>query len=288
MNLHEIKYFLSLSELLHFGKASASCNLSPSALTRSIKRLEEQLGQELFIRDRRSVKLTSAGTKFRSYAQNAIRDWENICEELSDKDSVSGLVSIYASVTAVYSLLPNLLESYRKEFPEVQLELRTGSAEESIQQILDGEIDLAVAALPDKQHPRLEFKPLTETNLVFVGSTQESSFPTKNGILDLSKTPLVLPRSGLSRRRLDEYLKKHDIHAHINTEVSGNEGILAMVRLGSGVGIVPELVLEKSPFRNDVCKIESAPQLSPYVVGLCTTHQNLKRANIRALWELTN
>jgi len=288
VNLHEIKYFLSLSELLHFGKASASCNLSPSALTRSIKRLEEQLGQELFIRDRRSVKLTSAGTKFRSYAQNAIRDWENICEELSDKDSVSGLVSIYASVTAVYSLLPNLLESYRKEFPEVQLELRTGSAEESIQQILDGEIDLAVAALPDKQHPRLEFKPLTETNLVFVGSTQESSFPTKNGILDLSKTPLVLPRSGLSRRRLDEYLKKHDIHAHINTEVSGNEGILAMVRLGSGVGIVPELVLEKSPFRNDVCKIESAPQLSPYVVGLCTTHQNLKRANIRALWELTN
>lgn len=288
MNLHEIKYFLSLSELLHFGKASASCNLSPSALTRSIKRLEEQLGQELFIRDRRSVKLTSAGTKFRSYAQNAIRDWENICEELSDKDSVSGLVSIYASVTAVYSLLPNLLESYRKEFPEVQLELRTGSAEESIQQILDGEIDLAVAALPDKQHPRLEFKPLTETNLVFVGSTQESSFPTKNGILDLSKTPLVLPRSGLSRRRLDEYLKKHNIHAHINTEVSGNEGILAMVRLGSGVGIVPELVLEKSPFRNDVCKIESAPQLSPYVVGLCTTHQNLKRANIRALWELTN
>lgn len=285
VNLHEIKNFLALAEHLHFGRASQLCNLSPSALTRSIQRIEESTGQELFYRDNRSVTLTPAGETFRHYATNALRDWEQLQENLRDDDAISGVVSIYASVTAAYSLLPNLLESYRASYPEVQLELRTGSAEHAIQQILDGDIDIAVAALPEKKHTRLEFKPLTRTNLVFVSSVKDHQEHQKLG---LSEAPLVLPQTGLSRCRLDQYLKAKSITPNINTEVSGNEGILAMVRLGCGIGMVPELVLERSPFRNDLQKIDNAPELEPYVVGLCTTHQNLKRPSIAALWELEN
>jgi len=286
LNLHEIKNFLVLADKLHFGRASQACNLSASALTRSIQRIEESIGQTLFLRDNRTVSLTPAGEKFRNYAVSATRDWEAFCEDIKEDDSVSGLVSIYASVTAVYSLLPDLLESYRAAYPDVQLELRTGSAEESVQQVLDGVIDLSVAALPDRQHSRLEFMPLIETNLVFVGTRNTQTTPMKNGQLDLTRAPLVLPRSGLSRSRLDQWLKNHHINANIITEVSGNEGILAMVRLGCGIGIVPELVLERSPFKDDVQKIANAPKLAPYVVGLCTTRKNLNRPGIAALWEL--
>lgn len=286
MNLHEIKNFLVLADKLHFGRASQARNLSPSALTRSIQRIEESIGQSLFLRDNRTVSLTAAGEKFRNYALSAVRDWESFCEEIHGDDSVAGLVSIYASVTAVYSLLPDLLESYRSAYPDVQLELRTGSAEESVQQVLDGEIDLSVAALPDQQHSQLEFMPLTETNLVFVAPRKSKDIPMSNGQIDLARAPLVLPRSGLSRRRLDHWLKKNNIRPNINTEVSGNEGILAMVRLGCGVGMVPELVLERSPFRKDVKKINNSPELAPYVVGLCTTRKNLTRPGIAALWQL--
>lgn len=286
LNLHEMKNFLVLAEKLHFGRASQACNLSPSALTRSIQRIEESVGHALFLRDNRTVTLTPSGEKFRNYASNALREWETFCEEIKSDGSVAGRVSIYASVTAVYSLLPDLLESYRTAYPEVQLELRTGSAEESVQQVLDGEIDLSVAALPDQQHARLEFMPLTETQLVFVGPRKSRDTPMRDGQLDLTRAPLVLPRSGLSRRRLDQWLKKHNTRPNINTEVSGNEGILAMVRLGCGIGIVPELVLERSPFRKDVRKITAAPKLAPYVVGLCTTQKNLTRPGIAALWEL--
>jgi LysR family positive regulator for ilvC len=286
LNLHEIKNFLVLAEKLHFGRASQACNLSPSALTRSIQRLEASVGEPLFIRDNRTVILTLAGEKFRSYATGAVRDWDTFREELNENDSIGGLVSIYASVTAVYSILPNLLESYRAAYPEVQLELRTGSAEESVQQVLDGVIDLSVAALPDRQHSRLEFMPLIETDLVFVGTRNTQTTAMKNGQLDLTRAPLVLPRSGLSRTRLDQWLKEHRIAPNIITEVSGNEGILAMVRLGCGIGIVPELVLERSPFRKDVQKISNAPELDPYVVGLCTTGKNLNRPGVAALWEL--
>lgn len=286
MNIHELKNFIVLAEQLHFGKASQACNLSPSALTRSIQRTEESLGQALFLRDNRTVTLTPAGEKFRNYANAAIRDWEIMRENLDDQGKISGLVSIYASVTAVYSLLPDLLEAYRLAYPDVHLELRTGSAEASIQQVINGEIDVSIAALPDRKHPRLEFMPLIETNLVFVASKKSEHLGTEKSPLDLSQAPLVLPRTGLSRRRLDVWLKQHDIEPIINTEVSGNEGILAMVRMGCGIGIVPELVLERSPFRKEVKKIADAPQLTPYVVGLCTTHKNLNRPSIEALWKL--
>lgn len=283
MTFHEIKNFLTLAELLHFGRASQVCNLSPSALTRSIQRIEESLGEPLFLRDNRTVSLTDAGNKFRAYAAQMLRDWETFREELQDDNRIGGTLSIYASVTAVYSLLPELLESYRSTYPDVHLELRTGSAEESVQQVLSGEIDLSIAALPDRALTGLEFMPLIETDLVFIGPL--------NGIavtepLDMTQTPLVLPRSGLSRSRIDQWLRQHNIRPNINTEVSGNEGILAMVRLGCGIGIVPELVLERSPFRDDVSKINNAPKLSPYTVGLCTTRKNLLRPSIAALWAL--
>ncbi|MFC5052023.1 HTH-type transcriptional activator IlvY [Rubritalea spongiae] len=288
MNHHEIKNFLTVAELLHFGRASELCNLSPSALTRSIQRLEHEIGQELFLRDNRHVQLTLAGEKFRDYAQKALRDWENVCEDLVDDGSVQGAVSIYASVTAVYSVLPSLLESYRSAYPNVKLSLRTGAAEESIEKLVAGEIDMAVAALPDRQIARVEFLPLLTTNLVFVGPKKHTAGVEYREPQDLRKLPLVLARSGLSRTRVDQCLRELGAHTARISEVSGNEGILAMVRLGCGIGVVPELVLEKSPFRDDVEILENTPKLEPYVVGLCSTQKNLQRASVAAMWELAS
>ncbi len=280
--------FLSLADSLHFGKASRACNLSPSALTRSIQRLEEEVGHPLFVRDNRTVTLTPAGVRFQTYARQARQEWQTLQQELHDSPSVSGPLSLYASITAVYSLLPELLEAYRAACPDVQLELRTGAAEQAVEQVLTGEIDLAVAALPDRRAPQLEFLPLTKIPLVFIAPKQgiNSAPPLKRGKLDLSLAPLVLPRSGLSRQRLDQWMKKNNVTPDITSEVSGNEALIAMVRLGCGIGIVPQLVLEKSPFCDDVRIVENAPLLDPYEVGLCATKRGLARPAVRAFWTL--
>lgn len=290
MNLRDLDIFLTLAETLHFGKASRACNLSPSALTRSIQRLEEEVGRPLFVRDNRSVALTPAGIQFQNYARQARQEWQEFQETLSDKPSVSGTLSLYASITAVYSLLPNLLEQYRSVCPDVQLELRTGAAEQAVEQVLSGEIDLAVAALPDRRTAQLEFLPLTKVPLVFIAPKQglHSEPPLKRSQLDLSLAPLVLPRSGLSRQRLDQWMKNNSITPDITSEVSGNEALIAMVRLGCGIGIVPQLVLEKSPFCNDVQILKNAPVLDPYEVGLCATKRGLTRPAVKAFWHLAS
>jgi LysR family positive regulator for ilvC len=288
MDIRELEIFLTTAELLHFGRASQACNLSPSALTRTIQRLEEQLGQTLFVRDNRTVQLSSAGERFRIYARQAVLDFKAFQESLAGSQKFVGNLSLYASITAVYSLLPDLLEVYRKTYPEVQLELRTGAAEEAVLQVESGEIDIAVAALPDRRSTGIEFLPIMTTPLFFIAGKQLTA---KNNLfekdqLDLSQVPLVLPQSGLSRRRLDKWLKKNRIVAKVSSEVSGNEAIISMVHLGGGVGIVPQLVLERSPFRDDVIILNKTPQLEPYVVGLCSSKRNLQKAPVKAFWQL--
>lgn len=262
--------------------------MSASALTRAIQRLEENVGVALFLRDNRGVALTEAGIIFSRYARQALLDWESMKSELSGNELTSGEISIYASVTAVYNLLPNLLEAFRTRYPSVQLSLKTGAAEDAVPQVLTGKFDLAVAALPDRQPGKLEFLPLRKTALVFIGPKDKSAVPMRDGSLDLATATLVLPSSGLSRRRLDTYLNKNSIRPQITTEVSGNEASIAMVRLGCGIGVVPELVLEKSPFRDEVQIIDQAPELAAYEVGLCSTQKSLKRRSVAALWELAS
>lgn len=288
MDIRELEIFLTLADLLHFGRASQACNLSPSALTRTIQRLEEELEQPLFLRDNRRVALSAAGERFRDYARRTLQEWRAFRGSLKEGETIVGTLSIYASVTAVYSLLPRLLEAYRRAYREVQLELSTGAAERAVAQVLSGEIDLAVAALPDRQQSQLEFLPITDTPLLFIAPQQGDAvpLPLPDGELDLARVPLVVPQKGLSRRRLDHWLKKRRITPDITSEVSGNEAIIAMVRLGCGVGIVPELVLARSPFREEVRILEAAPRLDPYVVGLCSTRRNLQRPVVRAFWQL--
>ncbi len=285
METRELEIFLAVAEHLHFGRASQVCHLSPSALTRTIQRLEEELERPLFLRDRSQVSLSPAGEELRRYARQALQQWQQLRAKLHDEGALAGTLSIYASITAVYSLLPDLLEAYRAAYPEVQLALRTGAAEQAMLQLQSGEIDLVVAAFPDRQSSSLAFLPITTTPLLFIAPRGgESLVAWRDGRIDLARTPLVLPQDGLSRRRLDQWLRRERIVPTVTTEVSGNEAIIPMVRLGCGVGIVPELVLERSPFRDEVEVLHEAPSLDPYEVGLCTSQRSLQLPHVLAFW----
>lgn len=284
MEIEALTIFIKAAELLHFGKASRACNLSPSALTRMIQRFEEEVGHSLFLRDNRRVVLTDAGRSFLIFAREAVQEWQHFRETLATNlETIGGTLSIYASITAVYSLLPELLEAYRVAYPSVHLDLRTGVAERAVEQVLDGGADLAVAALPDRVPDHIEFRPLIETPLVFIAAR---NFLVPRGPLDLSQLPLVVPQSGVARQRLDQWLRENELVPKISSEASGNEALIALVRLGAGIGIVPRLVLERSPFRKEIRVLARAPTLAPYTVGLCAATRTLQRPAVQAMWKL--
>jgi LysR family positive regulator for ilvC len=283
-----LKLFLHLSESLHFGKTGRACHISPSALSRQIQRMENEVGHPLFERDNRMVKLTPAGLLFREYARAVLEKWQDLLDELTeDQQILKGEISIYCSVTASLSILPELLGNFRTCYPKVHIRLKTGDAAIAVKNVVDGDIDIAVTALPDRLPKILEFKVLTQVDPVFVAPKVpwEFSKAFKTNI-PWAKIPMILSSKGLVRKRVDQWFKKKKIQPNIYAQVAGNEAILAMVALGCGVGIVPGLVVANSSIRDRIITLGVKPPLPPYDVGVCAKKRKMKFRLVRAFWEV--
>ena len=287
MDIQDLKLFRHLAGSLHFGRTSQACNITPSGLTRTIQRLEAELNKQLFVRDNRSVALTPAGKTFWNYAEDAIQRWNELQKSLSADSVLRGELSIYCSVTAILGILPEILGRFRTAYPKVHINLQTGDAAMALARLQNGEVDVTIAALPDKRPPQLEFIKLVETPLLFIAPARfpETVLYTADGSIDWRRTPLIIAERGLSRTRAQRWFIEERVVPTIYAQVAGNEAIITMVSLGCGVGIVPALVLEKSPLQDQVTILDPAPQLEPFSVGICTVGKNRTNPIVQAFWK---
>lgn len=286
MDIQDLKLFKHLSTSLHFGKTSQACNISPSGLSRTIQRLENELGKKLFNRNRRRVSLTASGEIFTHYADQMLNLWSKLHTDLSDDGMLRGEITLYCSVTAILSILPSLLERFRETHPHIHINLQTGDAAMALGRLENGEADISFAALPDTLPKQLDFIKLLETPLIFIAPVNYSETVLySEDEIDWQKTPLILPERGLSRKRAENWFRQKNLSPSIYAQVAGNEAIITLVSMGCGVGIIPELVLLKSPLRNQVTTLTVTPELAPFSVGVCTTIKNQDNPIVRAFWQ---
>jgi LysR family transcriptional regulator, positive regulator for ilvC len=288
MDLDSLRLFLHLSRSLHFGRTSKECHISPSALSRTIQRLEEQSGAALFVRDRRSVALTDEGKLLQAFAQDTLTRFESLEQRLKrSQDRLQGSISIFASVTACQSFLPPLLSRFRREHPEVQIRLETGYAMDALEMLRSGSVDVSVAALPDDIPPTLAARVVVKIPLVFVAPSETSAVSEQlsRETIAWQDVPMILPSSGLARDYVDRWFRKKRLTPRIYGEVAGSEAILSLVSLGCGVGIVPRLVADQSPLRTSLSVLDVEPKLQPFRVGVCTEKKKLKSPVVKAFWE---
>jgi LysR family positive regulator for ilvC len=287
LDLDALKHFLELSRTLHFGRASQACHLSPSALSRSLQRLEDELGARLLMRDNRSVRLTAEGARVQRFASETLQALSRVQSELqSDRKRLAGTLSLFASVTAAHSFLPALLGRFRAAHPEVTLRLETGSAVDALARLQDDSVDVTVAALPDAVPRALLARVITRTPLLFVAPRAdcEVSRAVDRAAIEWAQVPMVLPESGLARQSIERWFRERRLAPRVYGEVSGNEAALSLVALGCGVGIVPGLVLEKSPLQSEVRALPVRPGLPDLRVGLCVKRRKLQEPVVRAFW----
>ncbi len=290
MDFAELQLFLHLSRSLHFGHTSAECHISASALSRVIQRLERDVGHTLFDRDNRSVSLTPSGVRFQQFASRVLDERETLDKELNrEAEHLSGSISLFASVTACQSFLPELLSRFRRTYPDIHVRLETGYAADALQMLDKGAVDVAVAALPERVPRRWLARIVTNTPLTFVAPTLacDVSRRVEQRPIQWDALPLVLPAAGLGRVAVDRWLKRRRITPSVYSEVTGNEAILALVSTGCAVGVVPRLVMEKSPLSSNVRPLEVEPRLGEFRVGLCTLRRRLTDPLIAAFWSAT-
>lgn len=278
METKDLRLLVELSRQLHFGRTARALGLSPSGLSRRVAQLEEELGAPLLKRDPRSVTLTRQGQKALRFAEQCLTDLAALVAELREEaKEPEGDLSVACTVTACHSILPQLISVCRRRYPKISLRLTTQDAERSLEQLNSGELDLAVIPTDGSLGTKFEAQVLTHTRLMFVAPPEERRF--QSGEYDL-----VAPIGGLERKRLDEWLRCQKKPYRIVAEVRGNEGILAMVSMGTGLALLPELVLQSSSLPFSMAQLDDPPK--GYDVSLCTRKSTLQSPAVRAFFSL--
>src|SRR5580693_3588814 len=143
IEFRHLRYFLAVSETLHFSKAAVQLGMAQPPLSQQIRNLERIVGYPLFQRTTRGVKLTKVGQYFRERAQNAVTQMQDDVEMARRLGSgQEGILTVGFSGSVMLTTLPKAIERYRRVFPKVELRLRELVTAEQLPSLLDGTLDL--------------------------------------------------------------------------------------------------------------------------------------------------
>lgn len=156
-DLRQLRYFLALADTLHFGRAARLLHISQPPLSRQIAALEELLGVQLFQRSSRQVELTAAGRHFHGQARRLLDSLEQAVQGTRAVDrGERGSLRLDFTMAAAWSALPPLIKAYRRDFPEVAVQLGERLPRELDDSLLAGRCDVGLA-FPWQRPPGLEY-----------------------------------------------------------------------------------------------------------------------------------
>jgi DNA-binding transcriptional LysR family regulator len=257
IELRHLRYFVAVAEELHFGRAARRLNLAQPPLSQQIRKLEEIVGHELFLRTSRAVRLTSAGEALLDRARHTLR---RIGDDLEEVRSVGrgevGFLKVGFIGSAMLTQLPAMLGSYRRKFPNVNLQLHEFHTSGVIRAILDGALD--VGFLRDSGPvDGLETVPLFSEPFIAVIPRRHplAKCKTLTGA-ELRNEPFVLFTPLASQRAYDKtaaICEAHGYRPRIVQEAPQWLTILRLVGAGLGVTIAPACV-ERIATENVSCK----------------------------------
>ncbi|WP_439862947.1 LysR family transcriptional regulator [Pseudomonas antarctica] len=245
LDLRKLRYFLTVAEELHFGRAALRLHLAQPPLTRQISALEAELGFKLFDRTSRTVSLTAQGRSFLPYARGVL-DQVELAQVIAGKlaTGTAGQLTLgYVSSIALSDLFSQAIQAFAQRFPDVQLTLVECASGSLGAQVADGRLDIGLSRLLPL-NPAVHALSLGEERLVAaVSSENPLASQTEISLAQLSAYPLILFPSdyGSGLNQSIEQLYRH--HGQpLRPGPTGRQitSIIALVAAGQGVALVPE------------------------------------------------
>lgn len=242
--LSDLRSFLLLSEQLHFRRAAEILHLSQPALSKQIRRLEQELGGQLFIRRSRGMHLTPAGQVLQQRARQVIEDSESAerVTRLAMKGK-AGTLRVGFGVATLARGLPNLIMRFRERYPHVDLSVRNMSSSDQTQALLERKIDVGFVRLPVRTE-EIEALPILKERLMIVLSEQ-TPLDAKAGLASLRDAPFIIPWRGDSVSFYDHVFRTcraAGFTPRVVQEVDVFFTALNLVRAGLGVSIAPSAI----------------------------------------------
>ncbi|WJV27198.1 MULTISPECIES: LysR family transcriptional regulator [Pseudomonas] len=243
MTVKQIRAFLAVAQSLSFAVACERLHLSQSALSLTIKALEDGLGGRLFSRNTRNVALTPEGEALVPLARRLIADWDNAEDELRQRFTLQrGRVTLAAMPSFAGNLLPPILKTFRARYPQVNVTVNDVINEQVLEMVRDRQVELGVAFEP-QQSASLQFTPLYIDRFVAVVPSDSPLANLKDiDWQSLLEQPFItLQRPSTVRVMLEEHLRTRDMKLPVEFESHQLATVGRMVASGLGVSAVPAL-----------------------------------------------
>jgi DNA-binding transcriptional LysR family regulator len=249
LELRQLRYFLTVAEELHFGRAAARLHMTQPPLSQTIAALEETLGAPLFLRNRRQVTLTGAGSALLPEARRLLDSAAGLPELVRRAAAgESGRLALSFVTPADYSVLPPLLRDYSAAYPNVQLLLQEATTDVQVDDLLHERIDagLIIPPLSEKAQVQLDYMKVLEEPLVVCAPA--GVLPAGDAPVDLKtlrQLPLIIfPRK--SAPALHDAILSCFHEASLSPEVKQEaiqmQTIVSLVSAGMGLALVPQSV----------------------------------------------
>ena len=234
-------------------KAADILNLTQSALSHQIKGLEDQVGIDLFVRRTKPLKLSVAGMRMLKLADRVLPEVEAAEDEFRGLLSGKiGRLHIAIECHACFEWLFPVLETFRKAWPDVDVDIRPGLAFDALPALAREEVDLVVSSDPE-EHPDLEFSPLFDYEPVFVASSQHT-LSQKEWIEAQDFRDEVLITYPVDRPRLDVFsqlLMPAKVEPRSVRQIELTAVILLLVASNRGVAVLPDWVVREVRYNSD-------------------------------------
>jgi len=240
----QLEMLVAIVEEGSMNRAADRLHITQPTLSRAIKKLEERFGTAFFERRGKHLVLTPAGRRAYQTAVEVVGAVRRLTDELVAMETPTrGPLTLGAGLTTLQHVLPPLLAPFTRQYPEIDVNVKTGRAHEMVMALENGEVDLAFIAADQFHHPYLEALPLETESIILAVPAHHplAHAPSPLSVSALDGQPFLLFSPGTYYRDfLDRVFSESSVRPHIRLEVDSFTTLKKMVEAGLGVTFLPE------------------------------------------------
>jgi len=241
MDLRQLEIIRAIADSGSFTAAGAKLHVSQSAISRQILLLEDELGEPVFHRIGRRIRITPAGEALLQLSHRVFQDLQDTVSAISDKqESLNGSMRLVGGMTVCLYVFPALLAEMRRIHPHLDLKITVGTAERSLAMLRSGAGDLGLITLPVEAADLVSVPVLEEELLLVTYPAHPLAKKKTITPADLNRQHFIVFETGsITRKLVEEFFTRERIKPEIVMETENVEIIKAMVRHGLGISIIP-------------------------------------------------
>jgi LysR family transcriptional regulator, transcription activator of glutamate synthase operon len=275
MELRQLRYVEAVARHRHFTRAAEELHIAQSALSHQIRRLEAELGTELFSRNSRSVTVTEAGEAVAARAHGVLDQVDGLRHEVDElRGLVRGEIGVGATLPAGEVDVPGVLVRFSEAYPGIEVELQEGTAGDMLIHLAENRIDAAFSLLAEEPPPEIAVERLSEEEIV-------AAFPAGSGpdrdwvtAAELSRHSLITPRAGSAiKQAVDEFFARAGKTMDVTLESGDPFLLLFLVSSGFGAGLLPASMTRREGPQIDVRRLRPAVRLPATLIWHGRRHQ---------------